>query len=173
MRIIRLIAAILLLSFVSISAQETVIVRPVETDDILVNPGMGFMTFMRFNGDTLNINRRWSEGHPIDYQRFEGSLENPNYPATSIAYFRIYWKYLELENGKYRWELIDRALKTAHDRKQTLMLRLMPYGRTLRDDVPKWYRTMVGPRKDLPVEKWMCDPEDPRYAEYFGRLVRA
>ena len=32
-------------------AQRTVIVRPAQIDDVLVNPGIGFMTFQRANGD--------------------------------------------------------------------------------------------------------------------------
>jgi len=36
----------------------------------LTNPGMGFMTFQRFNGDNLNKGDGWTEGFPIDYQSF-------------------------------------------------------------------------------------------------------
>ncbi len=28
---------------------------------------------------------------------------------TSIAYFRIYWKFVVPERGKYNWEMLDRA----------------------------------------------------------------
>jgi len=87
-------------------AQKTVIVRPQEIDDVLVNPGIGFMTFQRFNGDALNAGLKWTEGYPIVYQEFKGSLENRNHPATSIAYFRIYWKFVEPERGKYNWALL-------------------------------------------------------------------
>ena len=54
-------------------AQDTVVVRPGEIDDILVNPGMGFMTFQRFNGDRLNEGLKWTEGLPIQYQEFSGT----------------------------------------------------------------------------------------------------
>ena len=70
-------------------AQETIIVRPVEMDDVLVNPGIGFMTFQRFNGDSLNEGKKWTEGHPIIKQDFDGNLENENHPMTSLAYFRM------------------------------------------------------------------------------------
>lgn len=157
----------------SLFAQE-VIVRPKEIDDVLVNPGIGFMTFQRFNGDELNQGLRWTEGYPIVYQEFKGSLENKNHPLTSIAYFRLYWKFIEPEMGKYRWELIDTALKTAHSRGQTLMLRIAPYGTTQDNDVPDWYRAMLGNEsRKMPVQKWRTDPEDPRYALHFGNMVRA
>lgn len=73
--------------------------RPKLIDDVLINPGIGFMTFQRFNGDKLNEGKGWTEGSPIVYQDFDGNLENENHPATTIAYFRVYWKYLEAEKG--------------------------------------------------------------------------
>ncbi|HRR57155.1 MAG TPA: DUF4832 domain-containing protein [Acidobacteriota bacterium] len=164
-------SALMTLAF--LSAQDEVIVRPDGIDEVLVNPGMGFMTFQRFNGDDLNTGLGWTEGFPIEYQKWDGSLENQDYPLTSIAYFRIYWKFIEPEQGRYRWDLIDRALDTAHQRNQTLMLRIAPYGTTDDNDVPDWYRELVGPERDLPERKWRTDPEDPRYVRYFGGLIRA
>jgi hypothetical protein len=154
-------------------AQDQTIIRPVETDEVLINPGIGFMTFQRFNGDTLNEGLGWTEGFPIKYQQFDGDLENPNHPMTSIAYFRVYWKFIEPTEKGYRWDLIDRALDTGRQRKQTLMLRIAPYGTGPERDVPDWYRAMVGPEADLPVRKWQTDPEDPRYLEHFGGMIRA
>ncbi|MFQ6035691.1 MAG: DUF4832 domain-containing protein [Sedimentisphaerales bacterium] len=174
MRILNLIAIIsITASCISASGQQTVIVRPKEIDDVLTNPGIGFTTFQRFNGDKLNIEKKWTEGYPIVYQQFNGNLENKNYPMTTIAYFRIYWKFIEPIKGKYRWDLIDTALKTARQRSQTLMLRIAPYGTKADNDVPHWYRAMVGERKNLPEKKWRVDPEDPRYVKHFGNMIRA
>ncbi|MEK7404766.1 MAG: DUF4832 domain-containing protein, partial [Acidobacteriota bacterium] len=54
-----------LLSALALLAQpRTVVVRPIEIDDILVNPGMGIQTFQRFNGDPINPGARWSEVGP-------------------------------------------------------------------------------------------------------------
>ena len=156
-----------------LSAQDAVIVRPVEIDDVLVNPGIGFMTFQRFNGDDLNAGQGWTEGFPIEYQDWDGDLANDHHPATSIAYFRVYWKFIEPESGQYRWDLIDRALDTARSRGQSLMLRIAPYGTGPERDVPDWYRGMLGDEGTLPEKKWQTNPEDPRYAHHFGGLIRA
>ncbi len=158
------------------SAQKTIYVRPIEIDDILTNPGIGFMTFQRFNGDELNEGSGWTEGFPLEYQEFDGNLENKDHPMTSIAYFRIYWKFLEPEMGKYNWAMIDKALKTAHERQQTLLLRIAPYGNGPKKDVPVWYRAMVGEGDEwLPDGKkgWRVDAEDPKYAQYFGKFITA
>jgi hypothetical protein len=152
-------------------SQDTVIVRPKVIDDVLVNPGIGFMTFQRFNGDKLNEGARWTEGYPIVQQKFNGNLENENHPMTSLAYFRVYWKFIEPAEDEYRWDLIDKTLETAVSRGQTLLLRIAPYGTGPDNDVPDWYRQMVGKEDGLP-EKWRTNPEDPRYVEHFGDMVQ-
>ncbi len=165
----------------SLSAQQaTVVVKPVEIHDVLVNPGIGFMTFQRFNGDALNAGIKWTEGFPIDYQPFHGTLENKDFPMTSIAYFRVYWRFLEPEKGVYNWDLIDRALQTAHARHQTLMLRVAPHGTDAASDVPAWYRQETGEKFhkapggwQATTGKWLIDPENPTYAKEFGGFVRA
>lgn len=165
------------IAFFDLSAQSTVTVRFSETDEVLTNPGMGFTTFQRFNGDKTNDGVGWTEGMPINYQSFDGNLVTPDHPMSSIAYFRVYWKYLEPEMGKYNWEMIDKVLKTAHQRHQAVMLRVAPYGsgKEINDptDVPSWYRAMTGNKNEWLTagEGWRADAEDPRYALYFGRLI--
>jgi hypothetical protein len=155
-------------------AQQIVTVRPKEIGGVLINPGIGFMTFQRFNGDALNDGLKWTEGYPIVYQEYKGSLANKDHPDTSIAYFRVYWKFIEPERGKYAWQLLDQALATARSRKQTLMLRIAPYGTTKDNDVPDWYRAEMGAEAGkLALEKWRTDPEDPRYVRLFGGMIRA
>jgi len=153
------------------------VIKPKVINDVLINPGMGFMTFQRFNGDNLNEGSGWTEGFPIDYQSFDGDLTNKDHPATTIAYWRIYWKFLEPEQGKYRWDMLDKALEVAHSRGQTLLLRIAPYGTGSERDVPSWYRKMVGSgtnwKYNNPVNAWQVDPEDPRYTECFGGMIRA
>ncbi len=166
---------VLLCAFATATAQtpETVRVKPKESFEVLNNPGIGFTTFQRFNGDTLNAGAHWTEGLPIVYQDFDGDLANKDHPQTSIAYFRVSWKFLETAPGDYHWPLIDKALRTAAERGQTLMLRISPYQEEKDRDVPAWYRKMVEPEKKYIVDKWRVDHEDPRYLQYFGNLIRA
>ena len=149
-----------------------VIVRPEESEEVLSNPGIGFMTFQRFNGDTLNAGGGWTEGYPIEYQKFDGDLTNENHPATSLAYWRVYWRYVHPKEDMIDWAQFDRALRTAAARGQTLYLRIAPYGEGPERDVPEWYRKMVGEEDNLAIRKWRCDPENPLYLKYFGGLIR-
>lgn len=170
-----LVCLFILLKLSLVQAQETpasVRVKPVEIMDVLNNPGIGFTTFQRFNGDTLSFGDSWTEGFPIVYQKFNGSLTNKNHPQTSIAYFRVDWSFFEPEAGKYNWPMIDKALKTAAERGQTLMLRIVPYEEGDKD-VPAWYRKLVGPESNNLSIKWRINPEDPRYLQYFGGMIKA
>src|SRR6185437_15109704 len=97
----------------------TIVVKPKPFDGILVNPDIGFTTFQRFNGDNLNAGTIWTEGFPIKPQPTDGKLRNKDYPMTSIAYFRVYWRFVEPEEGVYNWGMLDKALQTAHARHQT------------------------------------------------------
>ena len=156
---------------------ERISVYPRRINGPLPNPGIGFMTFQRFNGDKCNSDRyEWTEGHPIEYQPFSGSLANPRHPDTTLAYFRIYWRYIEPEEGLYRWDILDEALKTARGRGQTLLLRLPPHGHLPENDpsveLPGWFRKKIGPMKPDCPRPWVCDCNDPLYAECFGRYIR-
>lgn len=170
--LLRLPIALIVVTVAPAFSQEIVTVRPRVIDDVLVNPGIGFMTFQRFNGDKLNEGTKWTEGYPIVQQELDGNPENENHPMTSLAYFRVYWRFIEPEQGQYRWDLIDKTLETAAARGQTLLLRIAPYGTGADNDVPDWYRQRVGKEDGLP-EKWRTNPEDPRYVKCFGDMVRA
>ena len=153
--------------------ENTVKVYPKESHELLLNPGIGFTTFQRFNGDTLNSGIGWTEGFPIVYQDFDGDLTNENHPQTTLAYFRVNWRFIETGPGIYNWELIDKALKTAAERGQTLMLRISPYEGDEKKDVPEWYRKIVGEENNVDLEKWNVDPENPAYVKYFGGMISA
>ena len=170
-----IILLVLLGLFDSIKAQKTITVKPHEIDEVLTNPGMGFMTFQRFNGDEMNDGIGWTEGFPIEYQEFDGDLKMDEHPLTTIAYFRLYWSFLEPEQGNYQWEHIDKALQTARERKQQLLIRVAPYGTKLPEtDVPDWFREMVGDTylNQSQVKHWQVDHEDPLYIKYFGDFIR-
>jgi hypothetical protein len=165
-------AFVLLLSAAAALAQS-VVIRPLETGDVLVNPGMGIQTFQRFNGDAINPGRRWSEVGP------EGKIQpagtKPDFPAAAVAYLRWFWSQLEPEKGKYRWEIIDTALDGAREHNQTLMIRMMPYDQG--HPLPDWYIRSGARRANQPSDEdgkiWSPDSGDPLYRKSWGALVRA
>lgn len=168
-------AHLLLLALASVATAQTdtVIIRPQEIDDVLVNPGMGIQTFQRFNGDPLNAGMKWSEAGPT--AKLDATPEKPEFPGSSIAYCRWFWEALEPERGKYRWDILDTALEAARKHGQALAIRLMPYDQS--HPLPEWYRNSGARRANQPTDKdgkvWQPDFADPLYMKYWGDLVAA
>lgn len=167
-----LIVIFLLECAVNVGAQtEAAIVRPKEIDAVLVNPGMGIETFQRFNGDVINPGLDWSEEGPVGKAAPEtGAVD---FPASSISYCRWFWETLEPEQGKVRWEILDEALRRAHEHHQALAIRLMPYDE--KHPLPAWYRNSGARRANRPTDKdgntWQPDFADPLYLKYWGAVV--
>lgn len=152
---------------------NTVVVRPKEISDVLVNPGMGITTFQRFNGQALNPPLKWSEVGPVT--KIPAAAAKPDFPEASISYCRWYWGAIEPERGKFRWDIIDMALEEARAHGQRLAIRLMPYDEAAHYPLPQWYRDSGARRANKPTDKdgniWQPDFSDPLYLKYWGELV--
>jgi len=158
--------------FFTLRAQSaTVIVRPVETHDVLINPGMGIQTFQRYNGDALNAGVKWSEEGPV--QLLVPPPTKPEFPASMVAYCRWHWATLEPEQGKVKWEIIDLALDEARRHGQRLAIRLMPYDP--KHPLPEWYRNSGARRANNDSSKdgkiWQPDFSDPLYFKDWSAIV--
>ena len=156
--------AILLLG--SQAQGQTVVVRPVETHDILINPGMGIQTFQRYNNDLLNPGVEWSEEGPT--RLLNAPHEVPVFPGSTVAYIRWHWATLEPEQGVIHWEIIDLALAEARRHGQRLAIRLMPYDP--KHPLPEWYQKSGARRANSDSSKdgkiWQPDFSDPLYFKY-------
>ena len=68
---------------------NAVIVTPIPSDEVLVNPGMGFTTQSSVDGSV------------------------PGYPSSTVAYYRWYWDELEPQEGQFNWSMVDSVLALA------------------------------------------------------------
>ncbi|HYF51910.1 MAG TPA: DUF4832 domain-containing protein [Planctomycetota bacterium] len=147
-------------------------VRPPEFKGYLPNPHRGTTTFQRFNGDALYPGLMWDDSRgPVEFKPFDGNLKNPNYPDTTLSYCRWLWSVLEPQKGKFRWDIIDGALKAGRDRGQTVQMRIQPY---IGPDMPEWFWNEGGkidPKAD-PKRK-EPDHNHPSYLKHFGDVIRA
>lgn len=93
----RLFATVLALvaTAASLGASESVTVRPANTDEALINPGMGFY-FYKYSNRLWAYGSQQEPGDTLDW-----------FPGCSTIYFRLPWCELEPEEGDYRWDLID------------------------------------------------------------------
>ncbi|MCE5271674.1 hypothetical protein LLH00_10375, partial [bacterium] len=81
------------------------VVNPVESDEFLLNPGVGFTSPNTTDSDM----QRW----------------NPRYPRCANAYYRWYWNEIEPEEGQIRFGMIDTLLDQVHREKQAFCFRVM------------------------------------------------
>jgi Domain of unknown function (DUF4832) len=151
--------------------ERSVVLRPKEIQDVLVNPGMGIQTFQRFAGQRLNEGTLWSEEGPTAAQTQAAAA--PDFPGSSISYCRWFWSALEPAKGNVRWDVIDSALAEARAHGQDLAIRLMPYDEE--HPLPEWYRRSSARRANKPTDKdgkiWQPDFADPLYLKRWGELV--
>lgn len=158
---------------IDISAQKTIIVRPKETNIVLVNPGIGFSTFQRFNGDKWDGYQDCLDtATATNYKNFNGPLKIDGHPLTSLAYFRIRWRFIEPEDGKIQFDFIDRALETAYKRNQTLMLCISPYILEA-IDLPDWLMKMWKKGEAFDSITGIFNFNNSLYVKYYSRLIRA
>ena len=99
----------------SISGQKSIVVKPIETDGFLLNPGRGFTS----TGNTSNEN-----------------LGNRLHTLCGVSQQRYYWDQLEPEEGKINFSIIDSAIAKAVRNKQQLNFRLMCQDEEMR--IPPW-----------------------------------
>ncbi len=153
-------------------SQKINIIRPEESYEVLNNPGIGFTTFQMFNGDNLPYSDVVNKTDIRVYGK-NNSSENNSYPSTTLAYFRFQWQFIEPRQGEYRFAFLDSLLDIAKHKKQKIGLRISPYKTKPEDDVPGWYRSLVGPERSFGTHQFVVDPEDSRYALHFGNMIRA
>ena len=126
----------------------TVTVRPVETSDILYNPGMGFADF------------HFGWGHPPPPSE---------YPPQTVAYFRWTWDELEPSEGQYNFGLVDSLIQQAKAKGETLAFRIMS---VYEGSTPKWVRDK-GVDSVTVGSDIFPDHNNPVFLDYQERLVKA
>jgi len=123
-----------------------VVVKPTVSDELLANPGIGWETFNRDAKIDKNL---------------------PAWMPSTIEYVRWSWGELEPRPGKINTELINQALKHAHDSGQKLAFRVKCCSTTPGKPFhPDWIKEVGGrellvDRKDVPVLLPIPDMDDP------------
>ncbi|NRA40154.1 MAG: DUF4832 domain-containing protein [Planctomycetes bacterium] len=164
-------------------------IRPLESNDYLPNPHRGTTTFQRFQGDPLYLDTMWHDScGPMEFKPAPKKIPaNNNYiPYTTLSYCRWIWKDLEPQDGKFKWKIIDNALKAARTRGQTMQFRLQPYtdlplegkdnpavkGCESVVNLPPWL-WKAGAKPQGRGQRIQPDCNDPIYIKYYTRIIRA
>jgi hypothetical protein len=87
--------------FFSVAGQsaERTVVHPNDTGAALINPGMGLV----FHHYDNNIKTYTVDLDPSDTV--------PEFPGVSTVYFRLAWSYLEPQEGRFNWTIVDTPMQ--------------------------------------------------------------
>lgn len=150
---------------------QNIVVRPRLTKEALVNPGMGWM-YYHYSSRLWAYGGQQKPGDTLDW-----------FPGCSTVYFRLAWCYLEPEEGKYRWDLIDTWAQPWIQKGKKIAFRVMASDPRTVYTTPKWVRDAGAKGIDYPWNKtdlgstetilWEPKFDDPVFLEKLDHFLAA
>lgn len=167
----RTVGSVLLLLCFQLSAQQRVVVRPEDTGRPLRNPGMGW----NFHHYDNAINRYGTHLAPSDTV--------DDFPGASVIYLRLAWSYLEPEEGKFNWSILDTPAQRWIAKGFQIALRIscsesnpdQPYAtpKWVRDAGAQGYPFTRGKGVDPNGSNWEPKFDDPVFLEKLDHFLAA
>ena len=144
-----------------------VVVRPADTGEALVNPGMGWGLHYYSNIPT-NYGSKLAPSDTLD-----------DFPGLSHIYLRIPWAYLEPEEGKFDWSVLDIPAQRWIDKGKQIALRISCSESWMRYATPQWveqagakgYNFTVGKGVDENGPFWEPDYKDPVFLDKLDKFL--
>ncbi|MBI5383832.1 MAG: DUF4832 domain-containing protein [Verrucomicrobia bacterium] len=116
----------MLLWLPAFAAEDRVTVRPDDTGEALVNPGMGW---------TLHFYSNFIENYG---SKLEPSDTLEDWPGISVIYLRVPWSYLEPKEGEFNWSLFDTPAQRWITKGKRIAIRVSCSESWIRYATPKW-----------------------------------
>lgn len=163
-------AFVFLLVAGSATAQDGwVTVQPRDTGEALVNPGMGWVL-------------HYYDNIPQNYgSRLEPSDTVDDFPGLSVVYLRIPWSYIEPEEGRFNWSVLDTPAQRWVAKGKQIALRITCSESWLRWATPEWvhragakgydFEPGVGVKEGGPY--WEPDYADPIFLQKLDNFLAA
>lgn len=146
---------------------DTYVIYPKIIDELLENPGIGFIAapgLMEPEG-VIHDNR----GNPVEKYKFTDNSRTWNHPDSRITYCGVRWRDLEIEKGRYRWDILEKKLEEAKALGCTAIVRCSPYALAEEDDIPDWFRRECQEKPEFPF--WRVDPLHSPYVTYWSEFI--
>lgn len=169
MKAIHLAVPVLALALVSQASDQRLVVRPQDTGEALMNPGMGW-TFHYYSNVLGNYG---SKLEPSD------TLED--WPGLSTIYLRVPWAFLEPKEGEFNWSLFDTPAQRWIGKGKKIAIRMTCCESWMRNATPKWVQDAgakgvefefgKGPKVGGPL--WEPDYLDPVFLQKLERFLAA
>jgi len=122
------IPVVLLGATCALHAQESVTVKTKDTGAALVNPGMGW-TMHFYSNVPANYGSPLSPADTLD-----------DFPGLSTVYLRLPWAFIEPEEGKYNWAILDTPAQRWIAKGKRIALRLTCSENWMKYATPEWVR---------------------------------
>ena len=151
------------------AADGRTVIRPRDTGAILVNPGMGWVLH-HYDNSLTRYGSRLEPSDTVD-----------DFPGVSVVYLRLAWSYLEPEEGRFNWSIVDTPAQRWIAKGKQVAFRFTCSESTLPNATPEWVRNAGArvypfrPRKGV-VEnspQWEPDFDDPIFLAKLDRFLAA
>lgn len=109
-------------------ADEYCVVRPVDQGTALLNPAMGW-TMHFYSNIPANYGSRLSAADTVD-----------DFPGLSTVYLRIPWAYIEPQEGRFNWPILDTPAQRWIAKGKRIALRLTCSENWMRFATPEWVK---------------------------------
>jgi len=148
---------------------EVVTVRPGDTGEAMVNPGMGWT--LHFYSDVIeNYGSKLEPSDTLD-----------DWPGLSVIYLRVPWSFLEPKEGEFNWSLFDTPAQRWIAKGKKIAIRVSCSESWWRYATPKWVQDAgakgvnfnfgKGPAPDGKL--WDPDYLDPVFLEKLDHFLAA
>ena len=153
----------------AVYAEQNVTVKTQDTGAALINPGMGWT--MHFYS---NVARNYGS-------KLEPSDTLEDFPGVSVAYLRLPWAYIEPEEGRYNWAILDTPAQRWIAKGKRIALRLTCSENWMKYATPEWVNkagaggTFYQYGKGRVAESGSWDPffDDPVFLEKLDNFLAA
>ena len=119
-----------------------------DTGEALVNPGMGW-TLHYYSNIITNYGSRLAPSDTLD-----------DFPGLSVIYLRVPWSFLEPEEGRFDWSLVDTPAQRWIDKGKQVAFRITCSESWMRYATPKWVEAAGAKGHNFIVGKGV-DPDGP------------
>ncbi len=153
----------------SFADQNVTTVRPQDTGEALVNPGMGWVLH-HYDNIAFNYGGKLEPSDTVD-----------DFPGVTTVYLRIAWSHLEPQEGRFCWSVLDTPAQRWHDKGKRIALRISCCESFMRYATPQWvekagakgHNFKPGTGVDPNGPYWEPDYDDPVFLEKLDHFLAA
>jgi hypothetical protein len=159
----------LLQTFVANGAESRVTVCPEDTGAALVNPAMGW-TLHFYSNRIENYGSKLDPSDTLD-----------DFPGLSVIYLRVPWSFLEPDEGRFDWSLLDTPAQRWVDKGKRVALRISACESWMRYATPEWVQKAGAKGYDFTPGRgvheggvfWEPDYADPVFLDKLEGFLKA